>query len=1239
MPPITDPLAPPDCGGRFTYHSFLGAGGMGAVYEAYDHQRQSLVAIKVMRRVSGAWIYRFKGEFRSLAGIVHPNLVSLHELIEWEGRWLFTMELVPGEPFSIARTTDLGTTSTQVDPAADQPASDGPRRLAVPRRRSDETSPLPTDVFGISDALCQLCEGLDYLHRRGTAHGDVKPANVLITPDGRVVILDFGIARDVRSEAEEDDGLSLLGTPGYLAPERVRGDPVTPAADMYAVGVTLFEVLTGQRLDTEPEPEAVLRRTRQADSAGARRDLLVQLCLRLLCPDPAQRPTAAEVRDAVVAEGVRTGREQVIQLVLQLVRSGDETPFVARAAEVEAIRNAVLAERTDAPRFVIVSGESGIGKTGLLRRVLDEGLLASCLVLEGKCYEREQVPYRALDRVIDALSAKLLGVDAEELQALSWLDLAVVARMFPVLRRVPEIERVCQKELRADERDPPERRRAAAATLGQLLEIVAEGRRVVLYVDDLHWGDEESAIVLRDLLLGAKSLDLRVVACHRHPVAGSAVVSRLVDGDPKLSHAEISVGPLPAGESESLARSLLGPSASASHVARVASEAGGNPFLICELTRFAAGVDLDQLALRSAVARHVALLSEQARRVLEVLAVAGRRLDVALARRAADVGHAFEPALILLRNQHLIKAADTLGREIEPYHDRIREVIAAGLSPASLAARHLDLARALEEMGDPEPSLLGFHLEGAGESERAAELLLQAAHNAEASLAPLNAADLYERVARLVPEQDPRHRAARHGYAWNLDVAGRGTHAAPIYMELAEEAEPVEALGLRRRAARAWSAAGEFDKAAATLDSVLAGAGVSLPRSRLGFAVRLARDRLWLRLRKNRYVMRNEYDIPIEELLRVDAFEIASQILVATSLTGAYLAHTARLRESLCVGEPKRIARAFVDEVLMASIGGEKASRHGLELLRVAREAIETGNFSEERALVQNVTGVHALYNGRYQRVVDVLEKLVDGPELRRTGLPLRTGRSVVLTSRFWLGSWREMATESARWVVESRERGDEYAALLFLGEVHGQWAAVLDDEPERAIRNATATLESPLLAKLAFPRLAVGQTCAWASLYMGRADEAARALEFRGNVATFLRVQRTAVELQVLRAYAALLRGKPGHSTAEKWLEKIEKRGLAWAEPVARIIRASLAAGEGRADESLVDLDVAVSLCEREGYRMFGAAASWRLGQLQGGDEGAARRAAAEARIADEGAKRPDRIVRALAPGFGDVV
>jgi len=1234
MHPTTDTLAPPDCAGRFTYQFFLGAGGMGTVYEAYDHQRQSQVAIKVMRRASAAWIYRFKAEFRSLADLVHPNLVSLYELIEFEGRWLFTMEFVPGEPFSSVGTRDFGTESTLADSALEQSDTSAPRQFAVPQKKTEGTPLHPANTTAINEALYQLCEGIDYLHTRDLAHGDVKPANILITPDGRVVILDFGIARDIRSASAEGDGLTLLGTPGYLAPERERGEPVTPSADMYAVGVTLFEVITGQRFAAAQDPESVLRDTRDDNATDPRRQLLERLCLRLVAADPALRPSAAEVRDAVATEDVQAGSEPRALVDL----AATDTPFVARATELEAIRNAMLDKRGDAPQIVIASGEAGIGKSELMQRVLREELPESWLVLEGKCYEREQVPYRALDVVIDALSTKLLGTDPDQLQALAWLDLTAVARMFPVLRRVPEIQRVCQKELQPDEREPQEKRRAAAATLGRLLELVGDGRQVALYIDDLHWGDEESAIVLREMLLSSSSHDVRVVACHRSPLSSSAVITRLVEGDPQLPHTEIMVGPLPAAESESLARSLLGPSASASHVARIAAEAGGNPFLISELTRFGANVDPDQIALRSALAHHVELLSGEARRVLELLAVAGRRLDVALARRATDVGQAFEPALTVLRSQHLIKAADHHGREIEPYHDRIREGIAADLSPATLAAHHRDLARALEAVGNPEPSVLGFHLEGAGESQRAAELLLLAAQNAEASLAPLNAAGLYERVTRLLAKHDPRLREALQGYATNLDVAGHATLAAPIYMELADKAVPIEALGMRRRAARAWSAAGQFDKASAALNTVLEGARVKLPRSRLGFALRLARDRLWLKLRKNHYVARAESDVPAEELVRVDAFDVASQILAAYSLTRAFLAHTAQMRESLRVGEPKRIARAYVYETMLMSTGGKKASEHGLELVRVARDAIEGQDCPEEHALVQWATGVHAIYNGRYQRSLEYLEKLSDAPELRRSGLPLRTARSVVQYSRFWLGQWREMAADSARWVAESRERGDEYSALVFLGEVHGQWASVLDDEPEQAIRDASATLTSPLLSKLFFPRLGVGQACAWTSLYMGRASEAEKAVRFSGNVATFANVQRTAVEIQVLQAYASLLRGPAGHATARKWLRKIEKPALAWAEPVARIIRASIAAGEGRLGESLDDLDLAASLCEREGYRMFGAAVNWRLGELQGGDGGLERKTAAEASIAEQGAKRPEGIVRALAPGFGEV-
>jgi len=1231
---------PPDCGGRFAIQSFLGAGGMGSVYEAYDRQRQSRVALKVMRQVGGPWIFRFKQEFRSLAGIVHPNLVTLHELIQWQDQWLFTMELVPGVSFSRSRRSSGPAPASTLVEATPYPPDrpEEPRGIAKSSDSRGLRRPLLFDELRLSDSLRQLCDGLDHLHRLGIAHADVKPSNALITPNGRVVILDFGISRDWRSEPADGDSPVFLGTPGYLAPERFEGHLATPASDMFSVGVTLFEVLAGRRLEGAVDAAAVLREGRLEgpadDSALVRRELLEGLCLRLLDRDPEARPTAAEVRDAVVSEGTRAGRRGAIPLA----PDREEAAFVARAEELEAVRNALLDKRPQAPRIVIVSGESGIGKTELMRRIVDEELPGSCVVLQGTCYEREQVPYRALDRLIDSLSSKLLGVEARQLEALPWPAIAIVARMFPVLRRAPEIDRICASIAGPDDRDPREQRRAAAAVLAQLLALVSEGRRLVLYVDDLQWGDEESGSLLREILLSAKGLELRLVVCHRHPVE-SGVVARLVEGEPPIRHVKIRLDVLTPEESEELARALLGPDAATAHVSRVAAEANGNPFLIRELVQFGAGVDLDELALRSAVARHVELLSEQGRGVLEVLAVAGRRLEVGLVRRATGIGQSFEAALMLLRSQHLIKASDLEGEQIEPYHDRIREVIAQELPPATLAARHRDLARALEDLGDPDPAVLGFHLEGAGESSRAAECLLRAARNAEASLAPLNAAAHYAKVVGLVPEDDPRHLVALRGQAANLSAAGRGASAGPVYLQLAHRAGPGEALELRRHAAEAWVYAGEFDKARAALRSVLEAAGVREPRTLPGVLLAIARERLWILRRRYRHAACSEAQVAPERLLRVDANETAAELYSTIDLIRAYLAHSARVHESLAIGEPRRVARALIHEVVIGGIGGERSSRHGLELLRIAREATGHGDFPEERALIRYATGVHALLNGRYRDVVETLGELAHAPDLGRKGQQLRTVRSVIGYSRWWLGQWRAVAREYQTWILDAVERGDRVSAFAFRLEQGGQWAAVLADEPERAAEQVARTLASPLARELSFEHLAAKQTRAWLALYMGRADEAERVLRFRGTQRTYLRVQRSRVEIAVLHAFAALARGRAGLRRARSWMRRIEREGLAWAQPIVHLIAASIAAQQGQIGEGIARLEVAISLCEEQGFAMFAAAASWRLGELEGGAEGEARRAAGERRIAEQGAARPDRVVRTLAPGFRDAL
>jgi eukaryotic-like serine/threonine-protein kinase len=143
---------------RFEVVRFLGAGGMGEVYEVLDREHDARLAAKVMRRLDAHVLYRFKREFRIVQELAHPNLAALGELHELGGLWFFTMELVDGVDF-LHHVRD--------------PAFDEVRLRA---------------------ALRQLCEALAFLHAHGKVHRDVKPTNVLVTPAGRVVLLDFGLS-------------------------------------------------------------------------------------------------------------------------------------------------------------------------------------------------------------------------------------------------------------------------------------------------------------------------------------------------------------------------------------------------------------------------------------------------------------------------------------------------------------------------------------------------------------------------------------------------------------------------------------------------------------------------------------------------------------------------------------------------------------------------------------------------------------------------------------------------------------------------------------------------------------------------------------------------------------------------------------------------------------------------------------------------------------------------------------
>jgi serine/threonine protein kinase len=283
--------------GRFRLEQLLGIGGMGVVYRATDIQLGVPVAIKLLRTEMadrpGAF-ERFRQELLLSRQVSSPHVVRIHDIAQHQDRWLISMDLVEGEPLD-----------KLLDREGRLPVE---KALAVAR---------------------QVALGLSAAHARDVIHRDLKPSNVLIDAEGRAYISDFGIARSLGSRGLTVTG-TVVGTPDYLSPEQARAEPVDARSDLYALGLLLYEMLTGepayagttqsesiaQRLVGPPPPI----RTRRADVPA----WVERLLDRLLRSNPAHRPRDAEavvraIDPATLREPRGVGRKQLPTTVIGLL--------------------------------------------------------------------------------------------------------------------------------------------------------------------------------------------------------------------------------------------------------------------------------------------------------------------------------------------------------------------------------------------------------------------------------------------------------------------------------------------------------------------------------------------------------------------------------------------------------------------------------------------------------------------------------------------------------------------------------------------------------------------------------------------------------------------------------------------------------------------------------------------------------------------------------------------------------
>jgi predicted ATPase len=683
--------------GPYVYERLIGRGGMAWVLLARDPDRNP-VALKVLRasRLTTGQT-RFRREFRALVRINHPNVIRVESFGDIYGHPYIAMEYVEGP--------DL-------------------HQLV----RSFKGMPLALRWKRCSRILIDLCRALAHIHRRGLVHRDLKPSNILMDPQGRAKLTDFGIVKDLDPSADPNVSNTLVGTWAYASPEQITGDAIDHRSDLYSLGVILFVMLTGRRPFVAKDIAGYLELHREHEPPRPRELVpsvppwLDEICVRLMRKAPRDRFQSAQ---EVLYQLERTGEEPSSTGPAPEPRDAWELPLVGRTVEKAALQE-VLADLTRGRGAALwFFGPVGCGRTRLLEHVVDQARSLGFPVHISRAREPSG-PFGALDRLASEL-ARDLGPDfpADLKQAVA----AFSRDQGPV-----------QGDLRYRVFDG----------LRLALEKALESGPRLVAVDDLHLAPgavfDFLAYLLRSIV--ASGAPLLVVGTARTDLA-EIPVDRMRDGSllglrPRL----IELGMLGPGDIQDLVRGLLGDAPGTRTLAdRLHKETEGNPLFLSQFLQsllergvitqgpggLALAIDTEEVraghldipaGIRSVLGSRLDAVPEEQRGVLEALAVNGRELDLDVLLDVLED----EEDILLDRIEKLMDAGILVEHRQGPMvsidftHGKFGDILYRDMPPDQRIALHRRLALVHEERSGSSAAaaeLIGEHYRRGGEAGKA----------------------------------------------------------------------------------------------------------------------------------------------------------------------------------------------------------------------------------------------------------------------------------------------------------------------------------------------------------------------------------------------------------------------------------------------------------------------------------------------------------------------------------------
>ncbi|MCJ7658486.1 MAG: protein kinase, partial [Anaerolineales bacterium] len=720
---------------RYRLSAELGQGGMGTVFLARDTVLNRDVALKLVSspRLGTDGRSRLLSEAQTVAQLKHPNIVTVFDAGEVGKQPYVVMEYIQGDTLNEYQLDGLGQ---------------------------------------IIDVAKQICAALEYAHTHDIIHRDLKPENVIIQPDGSLQLMDFGLAISTTSRLTEN-GL-IMGTVAYMSPEQAFGYELTPASDLYSLGVMLYELTTGSLPFVAEDALAVITQhinapvvppiAKNEDLPGSLNDLIVSL----LSKDPADRPaSAADVRamleDESLLETAGTHAKE-LSVLDRIVRGR----ILGREREFAEVRALWLKSIAGQGQTVLISGEPGIGKTRLMREIATTAGVSGGTTLIGECYAESNAPYHAFSQIIrqglqhhHQNGNRLPDAVLDDL-----LDLTPDLRHhYPDIQANPKL-------------DPETEQQRLFENMVVFCNAIAKESPLLLVVDDAHWADSGTLAMLHHLIRRTQNLPLMILVTYREIELKEArpFNEMLLELNRQRKGTRLKLKRLDREQTHQMLKAIFAEEISEEFLDGIYRETDGNPFFIEEVCRtLVESGDLyyedgewhrpsmDELEIpqgvQIAVESRLEKLPPDHQEALRMASILGREFEFEVLLDALDLDEdTLIEALETAEEAQMIQEVDGLEEVTFAFvHALVPSAIADSIRTLRRRKMHHRAAKAIEAISPEDYESLAYHYSEAGNDEQSYPYYVKAGDRALAAFANQDAESYYLSALDLV--EDSREEA------------------------------------------------------------------------------------------------------------------------------------------------------------------------------------------------------------------------------------------------------------------------------------------------------------------------------------------------------------------------------------------------------------------------------------------------------------------------------------------------